>query len=118
MALAGAVLMAVGLLSIGWAGSTGSQALLFGVLPIAVIGFSALTPSIYSLLSLRTAESAQGGVLGVGQSISALARIAGPAVGIPLFGLGLTVPYWTGAGLMAVGVLLVLSLRSVAVRST
>jgi len=118
MALAGAVLMAAGLLSIGWAGSRGSQALLFGVLPIAVIGFSALTPSIYSLLSLRTSESAQGGILGVGQSVSALARIAGPAVGIPLLDLGLTVPYWTGAGLMAVSVLLVLSLRSVAVRKT
>lgn len=116
MALIGTVLMTGGLLLIGWAGKSGSTGLLFGVLPVAVIGFSALTPSLHSMLSLRTAESQQGGILGVGQSMSALARILGPAVGIPLFYIGSTVPYWTGAGMMAAGILMVLSLRSVATR--
>ena len=114
MGLIGTVLMTVGMLLIGWAGTTESRELLFAVLPVAVVGFSALSPSLQAMLSLRTSDSEQGGILGVGQSISALARIAGPAVGIPLFGLGLTVPYWTGAALMAVGVLMMLSLRSVA----
>ena len=114
MGLSGTVLMTAGLLLIAWAGSRDSRELLFSVLPVAVIGFSALSPSLQAMLSLRTAESEQGGILGVGQSVSALARIAGPAVGLPLFELGRTVPYWSGAGLMAVGVLLVLTLRSVA----
>jgi MFS family permease len=116
MGLIGTVLMTAGLLLIGWVASSGSRELLFSVLPVAVVGFSALSPSLQAMLSLRTAESEQGGILGVGQSISAMARIAGPAVGIPLFFKGRTIPYWSGAGLMAVGVLLVLSLRSVAVR--
>jgi len=116
MGIIGTVLMTVGLLSIGASGSSGSRTLLFAVLPIAVIGFSALTPSLQAMLSLRTAESEQGGMLGVGQSISALARILGPAIGIPLFGLGPTVPYWTGAALMAAGVWMVFSLRSLPFR--
>ncbi|MFQ5732727.1 MAG: MFS transporter [Planctomycetaceae bacterium] len=115
MGLTGTLLMAAGMLLVARAGETSSQEWLFVVLPVSVLGFSALSPSLQALLSLRTAESEQGGILGVGQSISALARIVGPAVGIPLFGLGISVPYWTGAGLMGFGVLLVLALRTVAV---
>lgn len=112
MALMGALLMAVGLLCVGWAGLTGSRGLLFGVLPVAVVGFSCLSPSLQAMLSLRTAESQQGGILGVGQSISALARIAGPAVGIPLFMQAPRMPYYSGAALMGLGLLFVFSLRS------
>ncbi len=57
---------------------------LLAILPLSIMGFSAVNPSLQSILSLATADSDQGEVLGVGQGLSALARILGPAVGIPL----------------------------------
>ncbi|QDU10971.1 MFS transporter [Gimesia aquarii] len=120
MGLAGIVLMVVGLLLIGVAGKSDSYTLLYAVLPISVIGFSATTPSLQSLLSLNTSEDEQGGILGVGQSISALARILGPLAGIVLFkgtknGFiqgSITSPYWVGAVIMVLGLLLLGFLKS------
>jgi predicted MFS family arabinose efflux permease len=83
------------------------------VLPIAVVGFSAVTPSLQALLSLRTAADEQGKVLGLGQSMSALARIAGPVIGMLLFDeTHVEWPYWAGAAMMGVGLVLVLFQRS------
>lgn len=112
MAVVGTVLMTAGLAAIGYAGQVESMATLYCVLPIAVVGFSALTPSLQSLLSRRTEASDQGGMLGLGQSISALARILGPWIGLQLNEKQITLPYWVGAGIMTAGVLLTLLLRS------
>ena len=54
------------------------------VLPLSIMGFAAINPSLQGILSLSTRESDQGEVLGLGQGLSALARILGPAVGIAL----------------------------------
>ena len=108
LALGGTAVMIVGLLLIGFAGKNGSVTLLFVVLPIAVIGFSAVTPSLQALLSLRTAAEKQGEILGLGQSMSALARIAGPVIGMRMFHkLHVEWPYWVGAAMMGVGLVLV-----------
>jgi MFS family permease len=112
MALAGAVLMVVGLALTAVAGTYQSLGILYAVLPINVVGFSAMSPSLLAMLSLRSESSAQGGILGLGQSMSALARILGPLVAFPLFEMELTYPYYSGAALMAVGAMLVLTLRS------
>ncbi len=104
--------MAAGLLLIGIAGHQKSLPMLYAVLPISVVGFSALSPSLLALLSLRSPESEQGGILGVGQSMSAMARIAGPALGIPLYKLQMTYPYWGGAALMTIVLLFVFALRN------
>jgi len=112
MSIAGAMLMTVGLLCIGIAGQQNSRGMLYAVLPISVVGFSALTPCLQSLLSLRTAATKQGGILGVGQSFSALARVLGPWAGIKLYQQAATYPYWCGAALMTVGLALVFGLRS------
>jgi DHA1 family tetracycline resistance protein-like MFS transporter len=117
MCLIGAGLMVVGLVLIGVSGIGvfGQQfqlTMLFCVLPISVVGFSAMTPSLQSLLSLSTDASQQGGILGFGQSMSAMARILGPLVGMPLFYLNIGFPYWSAAGLMVVAFLMVLGLRS------
>jgi len=120
MGLAGIILMVLGLLLIGVAGNSGSYTLLYAVLPISVIGFSATTPSLQSLLSLNTSDDQQGGVLGVGQSISALARILGPLAGIVLFkgtqnGFipgSITAPYWFGAVIMVLGLILMSALKT------
>lgn len=112
MALVGVVLMTAGLALIGVSSGQTSLALLYAVLPVTVIGFSATTPSLQSLLSLNTPEDKQGGVLGVGQSMSSLARILGPLLGLSLQDFGIAWPYWAAAGLMAVCVLLVCGLRN------
>ena len=111
MALAGAVLMVVGLALTAVAGTYQSLGILYAVLPINVVGFSAMSPSLLAMLSLRSESSAQGGILGLGQSMSALARILGPLIAFPLFEVELTYPYYAGAALMAIGAILVLTLR-------
>lgn len=114
LALGGTAVMIVGLLLIGFAGMSGSVTQLYVVLPIAVVGFSAVTPSLQAMLSLKTSADKQGEVLGLGQSMSALARIAGPVIGMLLLGEDkehVEWPYWCGAAMMGVGLLLVALLR-------
>jgi len=112
MALIGVVLMTTGFVLIG---ITGLKLLpassLWFILPIVVIGFSAVTPSLQSLLS-RTADSdEQGAVLGTGQSLSSLARILGPSLGIQLLGVSTSMPYFLGAFLILSGGALIFTLR-------
>lgn len=120
MAMLGVSLMTIGLLLIGQTAqvSETSQAnsvwMLVAVLPVSVIGFSCTTPALQAMLSLSSGEDEQGEVLGVGQSISALARIAGPVAGLMLQDRGRALPYWSGAALMAVSLLLVWRLKTVA----
>ena len=76
--------LALGLVLVAAAGRLGSLEILYVVLPVCVVGFSALTPSLQSLLSRHTPASEQGGTLGLGQSMSSLARILGPMAGVPL----------------------------------
>jgi MFS family permease len=138
MSRVGTVLMTVGLLLIGLSGYMSTERVLqlnlvlpmsiFGfsevnlrisyatlylilVLPVSVIGFSAVTPSLQSLLSRHTSASEQGGVLGLGQSITALARILGPVLGLTLTDLNIVWPYWAGGLLMGLSILLTVGLR-------
>lgn len=119
-ALMGACLLTGGLLLVGLAAApavaeatpgaeSGSSDLtwLFVVMPVSIIGFAALNPSLQSLLSLHSSAEDQGGVLGMGQSMSAMARILGPALGIPLIKVHAQYPYWSAAAFMLVGLLLV-----------
>lgn len=113
MALGGVAMMTVGLLLIGYTANVGSFGMLILVLPVVVVGFSATTPSLQSMLSLSSGNDEQGEVLGIGQSISSLARIAGPVAGMTLQARGLALPYWFGAALMAVGIALVVQLKGI-----
>ena len=112
MALAGAVLMTVGFVLIGLIGSRSLPAsALWGILPIVVIGFSAVTPSLNSLLSQAASGDEQGLVLGTGQSLSSLARILGPWAGIQLMAFSAATPYFLGAGLILAGGILITRIR-------
>lgn len=111
MSICGTTLMACGLLAIGIAAQRESLGMLYGVIAITVVGFSALTPSLQSLLSRHSAASEQGGMLGLGQSVSALARILGPVLSIVLFEANITYPYWVAAIIMAIGGALTIGLR-------
>ena len=59
------------------------------------------------MLSRRSDPAKQGGVLGLGQSVSSLARIIGSGLGIPLLMLSVTLPYYVAAGLMALGLVMI-----------
>ena len=104
MALIGVTLMTIGFSLIG---ATGMKLLpaaaLWYILPIVVIGFSAVTPSLQSLLSQAASSDEQGSVLGTGQSLSSLARILGPSIGIPLLDMSTSMPYFLGAALILGG---------------
>lgn len=111
MCVLGTLLMTLGLVLIGVSGSARSMPALCCVLPVAVVGFSAVTPSLQSLLSRHTAATQQGGILGLGQSISALARILGPWIGLLLQSRNMFWPYWVGASIMGLSILLTTVLR-------
>ena len=107
MGLAGTILMAIGLVGIALCGQMDSRGLLYAVLPIVVIGFSCLTPSLQSLLSRMSGADEQGGILGLGQSVSALARILGPGIGATLYDVNVLAPFWFAAVLMLFGIAVV-----------
>src|SRR5262249_49654136 len=73
-----------------------------GGLTFAVVGFAFLTPSAQALISRRAYPARPGEILGVNQSISALARILGPVMGVSLYLQSATrmLPYIVGAGLL------------------
>lgn len=96
----GALLLGGGLLLVSLAPSVPK---LYGTVPVIVLGFACLTPSLSSLISLRTARETQGEVLGLHQSCLSLARIVGPMAGNLLRGVGLDLPYQVGGAALLVG---------------
>jgi hypothetical protein len=86
-------------------------------LAVVVSGFAFMTPSLNSLLSRWSDPTKQGGILGLGQSASSLARILGPLAGVPLVenrplaeNLGVQaaeLPLFLAAAMMAVGLALI-----------
>lgn len=69
-----------------------------------------MTPALNALISRRSDPAKQGAILGVAQSVSSLARIAGPVVGNWLFrqnpaGHTPEAPFWLAAGLLAASLL-------------
>lgn len=113
MSLLGVVMMTIGFVLIALAGNrTLPPSALWYILPIVTIGFSAVTPSLQSLLSQSAADDEQGAVLGTGQSLSSLARILGPYIGIQLLDVSAATPYFAAAGLMLLGGIAVASIRT------
>jgi MFS family permease len=68
----------------------------------AVVGFAFLTPSAQALISRRADPQRQGEILGVNQSVAALARILGPILWLSLYKLtpDHLLPYLCGGGLV------------------
>ena len=104
----GALALALGLAVIPFADSL---ALLLAAMVVATYGFSVTTPSLNSLVSLQVGADEQGGVLGIGRSVTTLARVFGPAWAGYLFSLlGKDWPFLAGTAVMAVVLLLALGL--------
>ncbi len=112
MALTGVTLMTIGFVLIGLtAGKVFPGIALWFILPVVVIGFSAVTPSLQSLLSQAASQDEQGSVLGTGQSLSSLARILGPYTGIQLLKYSTATPYFLGASLILFGGIMISRLK-------
>ena len=75
---------------------------------VEVAGIAMATPAVQSLVSRRSAPTAQGGILGAGESISSLARMTGMAFGFGLYYTQIAgLPYWSSAGVMALALALI-----------
>ncbi len=108
----GALCLAFGLVLIGVVAPQGSFGLLMAVMPVSILGFACINPALQAMLSLLSRETEQGEILGLGQSMSALARIFGPLAGYGLLHIGLTLwPYWCGALLMLLVAGLIMQVR-------
>jgi MFS family permease len=108
LAATGALLELAGFALMATAVAIGSAGLLFAALGVVVAGFSFMQPNLNSLLSRRSDPHKQGSILGVGQSVNSLARIFGSALGIPMLKLQLGLPYYAAAGMMGLGLVLVI----------
>jgi DHA1 family tetracycline resistance protein-like MFS transporter len=113
----GAAALALGMLLIPF---TNSLATLLAAMVIVGYGFSIITPSLNSLISLQVGAGEQGGIMGVGRSATTMARVIGPAWAGLLFSLfGMDWPYFGGAAVMVLVVILGLQrLKSIRVPYT
>jgi DHA1 family tetracycline resistance protein-like MFS transporter len=109
MALAGGLVTILGFALLSLATQSSRLPLLVVASAVEVIGFSLITPSIQSLVSRRSDPEKQGGILGVSQGTSALARVAGPLIAIPLFFRSPVWPYFAAMGMMAAAVVVFLA---------
>jgi MFS family permease len=77
-------------------------------------GQSLVCPCVGALISRATPPDRQGQMLGLNMAAGSLARIGGPLLAGPLFGLAIGGPYWFGAALMvpAIGFALVIVRRT------
>ena len=94
----GAVALAIGMILIPFSENLWILALAMAIL---AYGFSTLSPSLNSLISLQVNEESQGTVMGVTRSATTLARVVGPGwAGLMFAQLGKDWPYFTGGMIM------------------
>ncbi len=108
MAIGGSLTSAIGFVLISLAVYASSYALLCLAMAVIVVGFSFITPAIQALISRRTSPDQQGHVLGLAQSISSLARIIGPVLGIGLYFSQPVVPFAGSTLVMVLAAALIL----------
>ena len=79
----------------------GGHATLVALITLVAAGQGLVTPSLTSFLSKCVPSRYQGMALGVSQSVSALARFAGPLIAGALYDMGSEdTPFFTGGGLI------------------
>jgi MFS family permease len=95
LSIAGITVLTVSLLAVAAAPTTGSLRI---ALVTYAIGFAVIGPSAMSLVSRAAEDGEQGMVIGVVQSLGALARVGGPMIaGIALGRWGATAPMVGGS---------------------
>jgi MFS transporter, DHA1 family, tetracycline resistance protein len=108
---AGLVITGLGMLGVPLAGNTGSYALLFVPSGLLAIGSALYSPPLNASLSRAVSDHEQGGIMGIGQSVSSLARVLGPAVAGAMFEITRDLPYHVGGIGLILAVVLSLRLR-------
>ena len=100
LAVSGTVIELFGFAAVVFAVLQSSIPLLFFSLVVVVAGFACLQPSLNALISRWTSPEKQGAVMGLAQSLNAMARILRSAIGIPLLKLNSKLPYVSSGLLM------------------
>ena len=80
------------------------------ILLFFAIGTSLVNPLNISMISLYSYKQKQGQIMGLAQSVNALARILGPITGSVLYGFDHTIPYYLAGGLTVIGTLMSMAL--------
>ncbi len=76
---------------------------------LIAVGSSFTNPTLNAMVSRRAGPSEQGSILGTTQSVLSLTRVFGPLwAGMVFDHFGSGAPYWTGAGWIALALVLVL----------
>jgi DHA1 family tetracycline resistance protein-like MFS transporter len=110
LVVAGAGFIAFGLLSLPFAGSLPVVLVVNGLL---ALGMGLFNPALTSLVSRQAAADERGGIIGVSQSASSLARILGPVIAGPVFeAFGRNAPYYLAGAVMVLVALAALPLTS------
>jgi DHA1 family tetracycline resistance protein-like MFS transporter len=98
LVVAGSGALAIGMLGIPL---SGTLTLLATTMFVVALGFSLMTPSLNSLVSLNVGAGIQGGTMGVTRSATTLARVLGPGwAGLLFEFLGKDWPFFAGAMIM------------------
>ena len=106
--LAGSAMTMIGLVCIPLSGNTW---ILHGVLTVLAFGSGLVTPQVLGMISQQAGPAEQGSILGINQSLGALARGLGPLWGGFIFQTaGHPYPFFTGGAVMLV--VLLISWRS------
>ena len=113
LVVAGVVILAASLIALPFIAHPGMYWAMFPVGASLAVGSGILQPSIASMLSRSASADDQGSVLGLGQSLSSLGRVAGPSISGLLFQAGHGVPFGVGAGLMGLAFLNAIFLKPV-----
>ncbi|MGY8992224.1 MAG: MFS transporter [Rhodospirillales bacterium] len=99
MVVLGAIALTIGL---GLVPFSHQLIVLFGAMAILAIGYSIMTPTLNSLISLQAPAEEQGAIMGASRSAMTLARVLGPVLaGLIFWAIGKDWPYWVGAVIMA-----------------
>lgn len=106
LALAGFVLFTAGFLLLG---ASWIPWWVYPAVGLIAVGSSFTNPTLNAMVSRRAGPSEQGSILGTTQSVLSLTRVFGPLwAGMVFDHFGSGAPYWTGAGWIALALVLVL----------
>lgn len=105
LVIVGSLICAAGMLAIILAADSGYHMLLVAAPVVFIIGNSLITPTSSSLVTKKSTQG-QGASLGYFASFGSLGRILGPVTGGALYGLSMGLPYFSGAALFLLVLLL------------
>jgi DHA1 family tetracycline resistance protein-like MFS transporter len=112
LAIAGPLLVAVGMGLIGWAGFEPMMGILILGGGINALGRSLQTPTLYALISHSSDPREQGIVFGLNQGVGGIARIIGPLLAAAAFRVHVSGPFFLGSAIILFAAAWTIGLRS------